>query len=179
MDQQEQARRTLAETFRRERMEAEIEAAQERGKKRREMPRWVHEHTRLFVGIVVLLLIGLPIAWFVLRLADEFGATDTVKQFCIAAEAQDYKSADSMLSAGARARLSPDQLGAAAHKLGFDRCELAQGGFRLDIQGDSVAVAARFGAGSDSGIGTISLVRENGSWHVAQVDGPFGTLIPA
>jgi hypothetical protein len=182
MDEQ-QARRALAESFRRERSERE---AKERAHPTRALPHWLQrlrDRIPVLIGFLIFVLVaGVPAALVVGHIADSVGIRDEVTQFCRAAGSRDYAGAYYYLSSGAQRRLPSDAFATAAGKL--VSCDLAKSAIWANVQGDTARMDVVFqldegGDQSTPVTHTVILVRQGGSWHLDAVDTSDLQFLPA
>jgi hypothetical protein len=182
MDQQEAARKALAESFRRER--TQLDAA-ERANPPKEWPKWLPRGRALgwSIAILALALVAVPLVIVGGHLMQSFQIADTVRQFCAAEGGQDYTAAYGYLSADDKARTSLQEFTTLSKASSIIACSLDQKVIWAEVRDNHVAIRVSFVIPSDdsgdtqSADGTITLVNEGGSWRIDTASTPNGDIV--
>lgn len=182
-DDEARARRALAESFRRERVEMEARAA---ANPRSDKPSRWRPSGRVIAGLIILVVmaaIAVPTVIVGGATLQRLQIEDSVKQFCGAESASDYAGAYQLLSRRARAQLSRDQFASTIQQTHLLGCAADEGGLRFSVRDNQamVHVALLIGNGTDpTGQevgGTMTLVNEDGGWHVDGIVGLGGQIV--
>lgn len=172
-DEPTQAQKALLEQFRRERTDKEFSPpgkTQRDSRLRRRATGWM-----VVWGIVglVLVVMGIFLAPVVAGAIERGRVADTAKHFCFAISEDDYSTAYSMLSTGARARFSQAELADAFKQAHVAACETNQQISDFTISNGHASVAISFVRADDTGAaiagkygGDMLLVQEDGGWKV-------------
>jgi limonene-1,2-epoxide hydrolase len=172
-DEQARAQKALAEQFRYERSRKESGIAG--GSRRGSMLRRVTSQIVVWgVAILTLAALGGFVVFAVSGAIETLSVADTAKHFCFAISEDDYSTAYSMLSTGARARHTQAELADVFKQVHVAACDTNEGVALFTISSGHARVAISYAAADDTGAiigkygGEMLLIQQDGNW---QVDG--------